>query len=111
NLPMHEYVPGNMNDPLDVEVALVVNSIAHGLLIERVDPPLKKVPKDNEEIKAQSGKGASSGTTTTTKKVMCRVGGVLVIVELQRGRIVLTADIEAFQSSYPTFGVVNMTIV
>ncbi|ESK85166.1 hypothetical protein Moror_3566 [Moniliophthora roreri MCA 2997] len=96
NLPMHEYVPGNMNDPLDVEVALVVNSIAHGLLIERVDPPLKKVPKDNEEIKAQyafsnalsrkvvtcklttltrSGKGASSGTTTTTKKVMCRVGG------------------------------------
>ncbi|KAK7061049.1 hypothetical protein VNI00_000784 [Paramarasmius palmivorus] len=96
NLPMHEYVPGNMNDPLDVEVASVVNSIAHGLLIERVDPPLKKVPKDNEEIKAQyafsnalsrkvvtcklttltrAGKGASAGGTITTKKVMCRVGG------------------------------------
>lgn len=96
NLPIHEYVPGNPNDPLDAEVALVVNSIAHGLLVERVDPPMpaKKVPKDIEEIKAQyafsnalsrkvitcklatftrSGKGTNG--TLTTKKVMCRVGG------------------------------------
>lgn len=93
NLPMHEYIPGNSKDPLDVEVASVGNSIAHGLLIERVDPPLRKVPKEGEEIKAQyafsnalsrkvvtcrlttltrSGKSAES---TTTKKVMCRVGG------------------------------------
>ncbi|KAL0575187.1 hypothetical protein V5O48_006781 [Marasmius crinis-equi] len=95
NLPMHEYVPGNTNDPLDVEVALIVNSLAHGLLVERVDPPLRKVPKENEEVKAQyafsnalsrkvvtcklttltrSGKGAG-GSAVTTKKVMCRVGG------------------------------------
>lgn len=92
NLPLHEYVPGNPKDPLDAEIALVVNSIAHGLLVERVDPPLKKIPRGGEEIKAQyafsnalsrkvvtcrlttltrSGKGAD----TTTKKVMCRVGG------------------------------------
>ncbi|KAL0065845.1 hypothetical protein AAF712_007148 [Marasmius tenuissimus] len=95
NFPLHEYVPGNANDPLDAEVALIVNSLAHGLLVERVDPPMKKVPKGNEEIKAQyafsnalsrkvvtcklttltrSGKSGGSGTTTT-KKVMCRVGG------------------------------------
>ncbi|KAF9466098.1 hypothetical protein BDZ94DRAFT_1281117 [Collybia nuda] len=93
NLPMHEYIPGNPKDPLDVEVAAVGNSIAHGLLIERVDPPLRRIPKEGEEIKAQyafsnalsrkvvtcrlttltrSGKSAES---TTTKKVMCRVGG------------------------------------
>ncbi|KAE9388569.1 hypothetical protein BT96DRAFT_968072 [Gymnopus androsaceus JB14] len=82
----------NDKDPLDVEVAFVVNSIAHGLLVERVDPPLKKIPSDNEEIKAQyafsnalSRKVVTCKLTTltrsgksgmmTTKKVMCRVGG------------------------------------
>jgi len=92
-LPLHEYVPGNLKDPLDAEVAFIVNSIAHGLLIERVDPPPKKIPKEGEEIKAQyafsnalSRKVITCRLTTltrpgkangdmTTKKVMCRVGG------------------------------------
>ncbi|KAG7445012.1 uncharacterized protein BT62DRAFT_898209 [Guyanagaster necrorhizus] len=90
--PIHEYVPGNPKDPLDVEVGIIVNSIPHGLLVERVDPPLKKIPKDGEEVKAQySFSNALSkkvvtcrlttltrlgkGTSDTTKKVMCRVGG------------------------------------
>ncbi|RDB20826.1 hypothetical protein Hypma_012013 [Hypsizygus marmoreus] len=92
NLPMYEYTPGNLKDPLDVEVAAVVNSIAHGLLIERVDPALRKIPKEGEEIKAQyafsnalSRKVVTCRLTTltrsgktpgdTAKKVMCRVGG------------------------------------
>jgi hypothetical protein len=94
-LPLHEYIPGNNFDPLDVEVAAVVNSIAHGLLVERVDPHLRKsqIPKEGEEIKAQyafsntlSRKVITCRLTTltrsgktmgdaTTKKVMCRVGG------------------------------------
>jgi len=44
-LLMHEYVPGNPKDPLDVEVAFIVNSIAHGLLVKHVDPPLRAIPK------------------------------------------------------------------
>jgi len=91
NVLMHEYIPGNPKDPLDVEVAAIVNSISHGLLVERVDPPLRKVPKDGEEIKAQyafstglSRKVVTCRLTTlsrsgksleTTKKVMCRIGG------------------------------------
>lgn len=91
-LPLHEYIPSNYQDPLDVEVAQVANSISHGLLVERVDPPLTKTPKQGEEIKAQYAfSNASSrkvvtlrlttltrtgrGETTTSKKVMCRVGG------------------------------------
>ncbi|KAJ3985047.1 hypothetical protein F5890DRAFT_1410339 [Lentinula detonsa] len=90
--PIHEYVPGNNKDPLDIEVAFVVNSIAHGLLVERVDPPLRRAPGENEEVKAQyafsnalSRKVVTCKLTTltrsgksgmmTTKKVMCRVGG------------------------------------
>ncbi|KAJ7091411.1 hypothetical protein B0H15DRAFT_922203 [Mycena belliarum] len=92
SFPMHEYVPGNTRDPLDTEVAFVVNSISHGLLVERVDPPLKKLPKEGEEVKAQyafsnalSRKVITCRLTTltrsgksdvmVTKKVMCRVGG------------------------------------
>ena len=94
NLLVHEYVPGNTADPLDVEVANVVNSIVHGLLVERVDPPLPKnqIPKEGKEIKAQYAftnslsrkvvtcrlttlSRSSSTETTTNKKVMCRVGG------------------------------------
>ncbi|KIM44712.1 hypothetical protein M413DRAFT_442668 [Hebeloma cylindrosporum] len=94
-LPLHEYIPGNNFDPLDVEVATVVNSLAHGLLVERVDPPLRKsqIPKEGEEIKAQYAfsntlsrkvitcrlttltRSGKTGGDTTTKKVMCRVGG------------------------------------
>lgn len=93
-LLLQEYVPGNTADPLDVEVAKVVNSIVHGLLIERVDPPLAKnqIPKEGKEIKAQYAftnslgrkvvtcrlttlSRSSGAETTTNKKVMCRVGG------------------------------------
>ncbi|KAF9006131.1 hypothetical protein BDQ17DRAFT_1352801 [Cyathus striatus] len=92
-LPLYEYVIGNPMDPLDVEVGNIVNSLSHGLLIERVDPPLKKVPKDNEELKAQYSfsnslsrkvvtcklttltRSGKTGGNLTTKKVMCRVGG------------------------------------
>jgi hypothetical protein len=89
----HEYVAANLKDPLDVEVAEIVNSTAHGLLVERIDPPLRKIPRDGEEIKAQyafsnalgrkvvtcrlttlTRSGKTTGVTTT-KKVMCRVGG------------------------------------
>lgn len=87
---MHLYVPTSTKDPLDNEVAMVVNSLAHGLLIERVDPPLKSTPKEGEEIRAQYAFSnslarkvvtcklttlARSGGKHTTKKVMCRVGG------------------------------------
>lgn len=88
--PMHEYIPGNLKDPLDVEIALIVNSIPHGLFIERVDPPLRTVPRDGEEIRAQYAFSnslarkvvtcrlttlARPGRSDPTKKVMCRVGG------------------------------------
>ncbi|KAF8916040.1 hypothetical protein CPB85DRAFT_1291227 [Mucidula mucida] len=90
--PLFEYTPSNPKDPLDVEVGVIVNSLAHGLLVERVDPPMKKLPKEGEEIKAQyafsnqiSRKVVTcrlttmtrlgKGTADTTKKVMCRVGG------------------------------------
>jgi len=92
----HIYVPAHSKDPLDLEVARVVNSIPHTLLVERVDPPLRKAPKDGDEVRAQyalssplsrkvitcklttltrpSARG-SGQEPTTTKKVMCRVGG------------------------------------
>lgn len=92
----HVYVPGSLKDPLDQEVARVVNSIPHALLIERVDPPLKAAPKEGDEVRAQyalssplsrkvvtcklttltrlSARG-SGQEPTVTKKVMCRVGG------------------------------------
>lgn len=91
---MHRYAPVNAKDPLDVEIAALVNTTAHGLLVERVDPPLRSAPKEGEELKAQyafsnqiarkvvscrlttttrtNGRGQGA---TTTKKVMCRVGG------------------------------------
>lgn len=93
--PVHEYCPTNLKDPLDAEVAAIVNSIAHGLLVERVDPPLRTIPKDGQEIRAQYAFSTSlsrkvvtcklttltrssiraNATGSTTKKVMCRVGG------------------------------------
>jgi hypothetical protein len=93
-LSLHEYVAKNPKDPLDVEIAHVVNSLPHGLLVERVDPPLKTIPREGEEVKAQyafsnalSRKVITCRLTTltrigkvgvgatTTKKIMCRVGG------------------------------------
>ena len=93
--PVHMYIPSSTRDPLDVEVAAIANGMAHGLLIERLDPPLRAPPKEGEEIRAQyafsntlarkvvnlklttmtrSGGGGSSNVVKT-KKVMCRVGG------------------------------------
>jgi hypothetical protein len=88
------YTPGNPRDPLDAEIAAIVNSIAHGLLIERVDPPLRTLPREGEEVRAQyafsnslarkmvtcrlttlSRAGAKGEASTATKKVMVRVGG------------------------------------
>ncbi|KAH9995404.1 hypothetical protein BJV74DRAFT_877539 [Russula compacta] len=92
--PACVYTPCNPRDPLDAEVAAIVNSIAHGLLIERVDPPLRMIPREGEEIRAQyafsnslarktvtcrlttlSRAGAKGESSTATKKVMVRVGG------------------------------------
>lgn len=88
--PLHVYVPASMKDPLDVEVARIVNGLAHGLLIERVDPPLRREPKEGEEVRAQYVVASSLvrkviscklttmnrvGGKGVTKKVMCRVGG------------------------------------
>ncbi|EPQ56231.1 hypothetical protein GLOTRDRAFT_59376 [Gloeophyllum trabeum ATCC 11539] len=86
--PVHVYVPANPKDPLDAEVAAVVNSIPHGLLVERVDPPLRTIPKEGEEVRAQyafsnslARKVINCRLTVTTrngvpnKRVMCRVGG------------------------------------
>ncbi|KAG6831099.1 hypothetical protein H0H92_012776 [Tricholoma furcatifolium] len=91
---MHEYIPSNPKDPLDVEVAAIANSTMHSLLIERLDPPLKTIPKAGEEIKARyafsstlsrkevtcrlttlTRLGKTPGDTSSTKRVMCRVGG------------------------------------
>ncbi len=92
--PTYIYTPSNPRDPLDAEVAAIVNSIAHGLLIERVDPPLRTIPREGEEIRAQyafsnslakktvtcrlttlSRAGAKGEPSTASKKVMVRVGG------------------------------------
>lgn len=97
--PLHLYVPANDKDPLDVEVAAIVNAIPHGLLIERVDPPLKAPPKEGEEVRASyafsnslSRKVVTCKLTTltrsgargggTTKKVVCRVGGGECLTDL-----------------------------
>lgn len=93
-----EYVVGNPKDPLDVEIALIFNSLRPlGLSIERVDPFVRGGgggAKD-EEIKAQYAfislvthgrkvvtcrlstltRAGKAGMDVTTKKVMCRVGG------------------------------------
>ncbi|KIP03008.1 hypothetical protein PHLGIDRAFT_268563 [Phlebiopsis gigantea 11061_1 CR5-6] len=90
--PMYPYVPANARDPLDAEVAAVANSMAHGLLIERLEPALRVIPKEGEELRAQYAFSnalarkvvnlklttmtrTGRDQSTTTKKVMCRVGG------------------------------------
>jgi len=82
-------------DPLDIQVAQVVNSRVHGFLVERVDPPMKRAPLPGEEIKAQYAVSNTLGRKVLTcrlvvinraapqtlagyvptKKVMCRIGG------------------------------------
>lgn len=92
--PVHMYIATNAKDPLDTEVARIVNSIPHGLLIERIDPPLRSTPKEGEEIRASyafsnslarkvitcrlatlTRLGQGKDGTMMTKKVMCRIGG------------------------------------
>lgn len=85
--PLQPYVPVK-TDELDVEVANVVNGMAHGFLFERVDPPRKGPARPGEEIKAQYAISNVLGrkviscrlvtitrSGTQSKKVMCRVGG------------------------------------
>lgn len=89
---MHKYVVSNPKDPLDVELGSIVNSMPHGLLVERVDPPLRGAPTAGAELKAQyaftnavARKVVTCKLTTmtrsgpkgqsTTKKIMVRVGG------------------------------------
>ncbi|KAG8838480.1 hypothetical protein FRC18_004440 [Serendipita sp. 400] len=85
--PNHVYVPAK-TDELDVEVAKIVNGMAHGFLFERVDPPRKTPARAGEEIKAQYAISNAlnrkvitcrlviiSRGGTENKKVMCRVGG------------------------------------
>ncbi|KAG8848058.1 putative zinc transporter msc2, partial [Serendipita sp. 405] len=85
--PNHVYVPAK-TDELDVEVAKIVNGMAHGFLFERVDPPRKAPARAGEEIKAQYAISNAlnrkvitcrlviiSRGGTENKKVMCRVGG------------------------------------
>lgn len=94
-LQTHEYVPGNPKDPLDLEVAAIVNSIAHGFCVERVDPHWRRLPPPTEELKAQYSLTNALGKKVLTckllviqraapktlaghvqaRKVMCRVGG------------------------------------
>lgn len=92
--PLHPYIPLSSKDPLDTALAAVANSLSHSLLIERLDPPLKRPPGEGEEVKAQyaftisvEGGGVigrkivwckltTLGRGTGEKrKVMCRVGG------------------------------------
>jgi hypothetical protein len=91
----HEYVPGNQKDPLDLEVAAIVNSMAHGFSVERVDPHWRRLPPLSEDLKAQYSFTNALGKKVLTckllviqraapktlaghvqtRKVMCRVGG------------------------------------
>ena len=106
--PTWVYTPGNPRDPLDAEVAAIVNSIAHGLLIERVDPPLRAIPREGEEIRAQyafsnslakktvtcrlttlSRAGSKGESSTATKKVMVRVGGGKQAIALHRAGLMI----------------------
>jgi hypothetical protein len=86
-MPTHEYIPANWKDPLDVEVARVLNSFAHGFKVERLDPPLRRV-KEGEDIQAKYSFSTTLGSKNLVlkltsvnrrgegaKKVMCRVGG------------------------------------
>ncbi|KAJ7879903.1 hypothetical protein B0H14DRAFT_2707808 [Mycena olivaceomarginata] len=63
------YTPTGDNLPLHDTSPTWVNSIAHGLLVERVDPPLKKLPKEGEEQKAQY----AFSNALSRKVITCRL--------------------------------------
>ena len=82
------YLPISAHDPLDNEVARIVNSVPHGLTIERLDPPLRSAPHQGEEIKAQYALSNALSRRVLgfrlviinrqgveSRKVMARVGG------------------------------------
>ena len=90
-----KYPIGNPRDPLDVEVARMVNSLPHDFFVERVDPHIRGAPLPGEELRAQYAFSNPLGRKVLacrllvinrsnpksltghveTKKVMCRVGG------------------------------------
>ncbi|KAF5361975.1 hypothetical protein D9756_002343 [Leucocoprinus leucothites] len=92
DVPVHEYIPVDLKDPLDVEVANILNSLGHGFKVERTEAPLKR-PRPGEEVQAKysfsttlstkivtlklttmNRRGSTAGGVTM-KKVVCRVGG------------------------------------
>ncbi|KXN87416.1 hypothetical protein AN958_08847 [Leucoagaricus sp. SymC.cos] len=92
SVPVHEYIPVDLKDALDVEVATILNSLGHGFKVERSEAPLRR-PKPGEEVTAKyrfsttlgsknvtlklttmNRRGGAEGSVTV-KKVMCRVGG------------------------------------
>lgn len=64
-------------DPLDVEVAKVVNSQPLGILLVRVDPPIKKgevlTPKNGNGLMARYTFSSRGGYETNTKPVMSKL--------------------------------------
>ena len=87
-VPMYEYTPVDLKDPLDVEVANVLNSLGHRFKVERSEAPLRR-PSPGEEIQAKYNFSTASGTKIVSLKLMmmnrrgspgsvkvvCRVGG------------------------------------
>lgn len=87
-VPVYEYIPADLKDPLDVEVANVLNSLAHRFKVERSQAPVRK-PKSGEEVQAKYNFSTPSGTKIVNLKLMtvnrrgapgsvkvvCRVGG------------------------------------
>ncbi|KZP01426.1 hypothetical protein CALVIDRAFT_551851 [Calocera viscosa TUFC12733] len=66
--PVPQYVPAGAKDPLDSEVAKTVNGLAHGFLIERVDP-IGIAPSSSGEHKARYAVSNSLGK----KVIVCRL--------------------------------------
>jgi len=87
-VPVYEYIPADLKDPLDVEVANVLNSLGHRFKVERSQAPVRK-PKSGEEVQAKYNFSTPSGTKIVNLKLMtvnrrgapgsvkvvCRVGG------------------------------------
>jgi len=87
-IPVYEYIPVDLKDPLDVEVATVLNSLGHKFKVERSQAPMRKT-KSGEEVQAKYKFSTPSGTKIVNLKLMtvnrrdapgsvkvvCRVGG------------------------------------
>ncbi|KZT59040.1 hypothetical protein CALCODRAFT_494043 [Calocera cornea HHB12733] len=66
--PVPQYIPVGPKDPLDSEVAKTVNGLAHGFLIERVDP-IGIAPSSSGDHKARYAVSNSLGK----KVIVCRL--------------------------------------